>query len=113
MLNLWPIVNEMRRRLQWLAAKKLPGTHAVRILLGGTLLAGAAAVFAARNPDDSSGEGPTATPQNVVGQPQVQGNTPGSTATSEPINPEGAVPEPAHEQLPSSEQSRASITGSR
>jgi murein DD-endopeptidase MepM/ murein hydrolase activator NlpD len=111
--HLWPIVKVMRRRLQWLAPKKLPGTHAVRILLGGTLLAGGAAVFTARNPDGSSGEGTTPTLAVTAGEPQVQRNTPGSTATSEPINPEGAVPEPADEQLPSTEQSRASVSGSR
>lgn len=105
--QLWPIVKMMRTRFGWLVGKKMPGTHAVRILLGGTLLAGAGAVFAARNPGDSSGEEHLATVAATAGQPTsgsfVQGSTPANTATSEAINSEGAVPEPAAEQLPASE----------
>ena len=86
----------------------------MRILLGATVLAGGAAVFAARNPEGSSGESaPTVSSPVIVGRPQVQGNTPVNTATSQPINPEGAVPEPADAQLPTTEESSASVSGSR
>ena len=48
----WPIVNKMH----WLRWGKLPGTHAVRIMLGATLVAGVAAVLAARGGSGPAGE---------------------------------------------------------
>ena len=99
----------MRRVVGW----KLPGTHAVRIMLGAALLAVVAAVIAARNPDDSEGRGNVA--DALVAQPGSTatqgGSTPGSTATTaqeERINTEGAVPEPAPQALPGTAQAATS-----
>ena len=91
--------------MRGLVGKRLPGTHAVKILLGATLLAGVAAVLAARSPSDTAGRQKVAEAA-VQAQSTTAGNTPGSTATQgqTPVtNSEGAVPEPAEEQLPGSD----------
>mgnify|MGYP003526499089 FL=1 len=89
-----------------LVGRKLPGTHAVRIMLGATLLAGVAAVVAARTPGDGAGDEGVAEAAGVpMGHAVTAANTAGSTASAQPYTTEeGAVPEPQPEQLPDTEQ---------
>ena len=96
--------------------RKLPGTHAARIMLGAALLAGVAAVIAARNPDDSEGRVQAGAVVGIPGVPGVSNSSEGDptrgadpTATAV-INHEGAVPEPEADALPGTETTSASLS---
>ena len=91
--------------------RKLPGTHAVRILLGATFIAGVASVIFARTADSSPQDDTPTEQAAAVSQPETAAtHTATASPTQETFTDEGAVLEPAPEQLPGTEISTASTS---
>jgi hypothetical protein len=62
--------------MRGLMGKRLPVTHAVKILLGAMLLAGVAAILAARSPSETAGRQRVADAA-AEGSAAAKANTPG------------------------------------
>src|SRR5690606_32184419 len=107
-----------------LRAPRIPGSHAVRILLAGTVIAAAAAIIAARSPDGSgaSTKGApdpeaTATATIAPGQTPPLATPPGTPGTevvgggsAVDVTEEGAVDVPAEGALPADEHVQAATS---
>ena len=107
-----------------LRAPRIPGSHAVRILLAGTVIAAAAAIIAARSPDGSgaSTKGApdpeaTATATIAPGQTPPLATPPGTSGTevvgggsAVDVTEEGAVDVPEEGALPADEHVQAATS---
>lgn len=106
-----------------LRAPRIPGSHAVRILLAGTVIAAAAAIIAARSPEGSGASTPlgtdlepTATSTAAPGKTPPLATPPGSSGTevvgggAVDVTDEGAVDVPAEGAFPANEQVQAATS---